>query len=206
MTVQQVNFYRPRFHPRRHFPSARAVLLLALLFLLAALAALPLLDRRLEAARQAAAGRGGPSSAALSALETANRCREEMLVALAGDPQQRPAGFAALLRGFSTASRPGVWLTGVRVTGQGREMTLRGRGLESPEEIAAYAQGLGERPAFAGRRLRFFQVSAGRDVRTEGAAPLEFCLDTRPPAAGAGQPQPGCAGLATPPVGGRAQP
>ncbi|GIX22279.1 MAG: hypothetical protein KatS3mg121_1062 [Gammaproteobacteria bacterium] len=202
---QVVDLYDPRFRPRRvSWPARRvfpALLAAAVLFaLLAGLqgwragraeaaaavaqAARDRLQAEVDALRPRVENRR-PDPAlerALADTERALAARKRVLdwVAAAGAPAAAP--FSELLAGPARRPVRGLWLTQLWIEDGGAALLLAGR-THDPALLVRWLNGLGEEPAYDGRRFR--RVSMDSEA-AEG--PLDFVLATLGEPVAAGRP------------------
>jgi hypothetical protein len=88
-------------------------------------------------------------------------------------------GYSDYMRAFARQVRPGLWLTGFRVSGDAAEISLSGAVLE-PEMLPAYIQRLNRESVMRGRTFATLQMrqAGGGASGAEGALPrhVEFTL------------------------------
>jgi len=82
-------------------------------------------------------------------------------------------GFSQYLEAFSKKVRPGMWLTGFSVNGDGNGLELRG-GAQDPRMIPEFVQSLGDIPVLAHMQFRLLQIDRERD----GGRWVEFVMNT----------------------------
>lgn len=194
---QQVNLLAPIFRKQRALLSARfALLVCAAVAGVAVLLQLVLawqvgslsreqaqLVARRDAATQQLAQlaeqmRGGGRSQALVAERDALRAQVEekrrSLAALSRSELGNTTGFSPQLIGLARQRLSGLWLTGVKLNGGGRQLELAGMTLDEAL-VPRYLGLLGNEPVFRGTRFNFAQLN--RDATADdGRAPLRFEL------------------------------
>lgn len=93
-------------------------------------------------------------------------------------------GFADYFIAFARQREPGVWLTGLDISGAAAQLTLKGRSI-NPELVPRYLQRLSSEQRLNGIEFRTFQMSRGAtDPKSPEAPPyVEFMVATHPPIA-----------------------
>ncbi len=93
-------------------------------------------------------------------------------------------GFADYFIAFARQHEPGVWLTGLDISGAAAKLMLRGRSI-NPELVPRYLQRLSNEKRLSGIEFRTFQMSRGTaDPKSPGALPyVEFMVATNAPIA-----------------------
>lgn len=196
--MQNVNLYVAELRPRRVILPARQLLLAWLLVLLAIMALQALLQWRAaqaEAALRQAQQGFQSTQRALESVEArlAQYAPDEGLRAeiqrlsrhlqatraLQGalrpdDGRATAQTFVGLLEGLSRQRLDGLWLTGINLLDEGREVQLRGRMIQ-PELLPIYLQRLQSEPAFSGRSFNVMNLQASDAPESRD---LEFFIGT----------------------------
>lgn len=218
---QEINLYEERLRPRRQLVNARnlgVALVLVLVVLVVQGVAMRLAAERAEAelgrvqgevvAGQKKLADLGKTladltvSAALQAeLDSAHAQLDNSKMVMAQLDSAQPgnnAGFAGIMAGFSRQASSDLWLTAFTVSGNGQEIEIRGRLLDT-SKLPDYVRRLAGEPAFVGRRFDTLDVrrvdplppSADGDAAKPAAASaaalalpryVEFVLRSDPPA------------------------
>lgn len=105
----------------------------------------------------------------LKQLEAQHARLEAVRAALDRITGSNGAGFSEFMRAFARQSMPGVWLTGIAVTGDGAEMRIDGRATD-PDLVPAYIARLNGEPMLQGRSFAQFAVSQPPATTTPAAA------------------------------------
>lgn len=197
---QQVNLLAPIFRKQQTLLSGRLALLVcalvvAVLGVLHAVtvwqvAGLAREQQRLEARRDQATGqlnqlaeqmKGGGKSQPL--VEERDRLKAELLkkrealAALSRSELGNTTGFSPQLIGFARQRLNGLWLTGIKLSGGGRSIELRGMAL-AEGLLPRYLTLLGSEPIFRG--TRFGHAALNRDADGAGGR-LRFELRSHDP-------------------------
>jgi hypothetical protein len=109
--------------------------------------------------------------------------REDLIAMLGTGALGNTAGFARYLIALARQSLPGVWLTGLTLSGDEADLRLSGRVLY-PDLVPAYVKALNKEEVMRGRRVAEMRLTA----REERAAP-----PTAAPGASAPAPAPAAA-------------
>jgi Tfp pilus assembly protein PilN len=109
-------------------------------------------------------------------LRTRGDLFEQIKTSVGGDV----GGFTEYLRALARRTTPGVWLTGIEISGKTRELVVTGRALSS-ELVPAYVRSLSGEPVFAGRSLSALQISAREEPAPEPGSPAGSPAAPRPP-------------------------
>lgn len=92
-------------------------------------------------------------------------------------------GFSDYFIAFARQHIPGVWITGLDITGAADQLTLSGRST-NPELVPRYLQKLSAEKRLSGIEFRTFQMSRGGADAKGGAAPyVDFMAKTADPVA-----------------------
>lgn len=114
--------------------------------------------------------------------------RQEVMGILRGGALGNTDGYSDYLRAFARQSIPGLWLTGVSISGAGHTLAISGRILQA-ELVPAYIRRLNQEPALKGKQFDALAMSQPETPAKEAPAGyLEFSLqseDTGPAPAGA---------------------
>ena len=103
----------------------------------------------------------------LTRAEADLKARQQLLVWLGENEQERQLGFSAHIKGLARQHRGDLWLDGIALNQGGRIVTLQG-GSDDPAAVVRYLRRLGQEPAFAG--LEFHTVSIARPEAKAGAS------------------------------------
>ena len=208
---QQINLFSPQFLPQKQRLSAK-MMALSLLLLVAGLAALASYGKmqtaRLREEAAAGAERLERKQARLSSVSTEFAPRQKnreldteiaaaqaQLAALRGISRviERgelgdTSGYAGYFKALARQGVAGLWLTGVSVSGSGRDIGIRGRTTD-PATIPGYLNRLTGEPLMRGKAFASLSISQAAPVATSGAdgktasapAPyVEFSLQSVP--------------------------
>lgn len=191
---QQINLYQPMFRKQQVVFSARTTLILALGFLVLLAIWWALLDHRvnsLESQLQGQQAQEQSLSARLNQLNMQLAARQpdpiledeverleqraDVLRASRALVRQRipsePVAVSARLSALARQHPAGLWLTGIDIADSGREISLRGRMLNS-SLLPSFLERLGQEQVFNGQSFRQLQVE-----QPEDAGPgLEFMI------------------------------
>jgi Tfp pilus assembly protein PilN len=206
---QQVNLYRPAFRKQKRRFSATAMLQAAALAL-AGIGALygysywQVRQLRAEVLRtdQQFAGlqkrleeitrQFGERVQSKDLQNRVQRLQEQLaekqrLQQLLQTAQFNTQGFADYFAAFARQHLPGVWITGLEITGAAEQLILTGRSTD-PELVPRYLQRLSAESRLRGIEFRSFQMTRGAaDAKDAPAAYVEFVArtaDGAPPRAG----------------------
>lgn len=91
-------------------------------------------------------------------LEARLNASDQIEAVLASDAFARSAGYSAYLAALARQIVPGLWLTGLHITGAGESLTLRGRST-APELVPRYLQKLSTEKSLSGTRFQVFQIT-----------------------------------------------
>jgi MSHA biogenesis protein MshI len=113
----------------------------------------------------AAANPPSPVVKELEALRQKEGQQRQMQDALQGSMAWSSQGYSDYLMALGRQAHANVWITGLQVKGDGRDIVLSGR-TTSPSTLPAYLQKLGQEERFKGRRFAQLEMSAvaGDDV------------------------------------------
>lgn len=116
----------------------------------------------------------------LAGAESELRALRKVSSALQGGDFGNTDGYSPYFKAFARQSLDGVWLTGVAITGAGKELELHGRALQ-PALVPAYFARLAREAVMRGKSFESLQVSqprrAGADAKDGALAPfVEFSL------------------------------
>lgn len=208
---QQINLFNPAFQPQKKVFTA-ATMALSLLVLVGGIAALAVYGRTQTARLEAQAGAGAlqleRKQARLASvnLDFAPRQKNKDLDAEIAEAQAQlaalrnisrviergelgdTAGYAGYFKALARQSVTGLWLTGVSVSGGGRDIGIRGRTTD-PATIPGYLSRLTGEPLMQGKSFASLSIGQPAPVNTAGpegqpvasAAPyVEFSLESRP--------------------------
>ncbi len=208
---QQINLFNPAFQPQKKVFTA-ATMALSLLVLVGGIAALASYGRMQTASLQAQASAGAVQlerkQARLASvnLDFAPRQKNKDLDAEIAEAQAQlaalrdisrviergelgdTAGYAGYFKALARQSITGLWLTGVSVSGGGRDIGIRGRTTD-PATVPGYLARLTGEPLMQGKSFASLSISQPARVDTAGAdgkpdvaaAPwVEFSLQSVP--------------------------
>jgi hypothetical protein len=105
----------------------------------------------------------------LKQLEAQHARLEAVRAALDRITGSNGAAFSEFMRAFARQTMPGVWLTGIAVTGDGAEMRIDGRAVD-PDLVPAYIARLNGEPLLQGRSFAQLTVSQPPAATTPAAA------------------------------------
>jgi hypothetical protein len=203
---QQINLFNPRFRRQKNYFTAAvlagavgvALLVSLLTGVLAAQRASRLQaetavlksDLAAREARRAAAAiefapraRSTVLAQELARAEQENRALRDVSNVLGKGDIGNVRGYSAYFQAFARSSVNGLWLTGVQISGPGREIGLQGRALQA-SLLPGYLQGLSREPVLKG--TSFGRLEMGQPKTTEGVKPaapapyVEFSLQATP--------------------------
>ena len=87
-------------------------------------------------------------------------------------------GYSRYLLAVARQHVPGIWITGIEVTGAGEDVTLRGKSLK-PELVPKFVQRLSNEPALEGVQFKVFRLDRPEDEKTKQRAPyVDFLIRT----------------------------
>jgi Tfp pilus assembly protein PilN len=89
----------------------------------------------------------------------------------------RSAGYSATFAALARQALPGLWLTGIAITGAGEQLSLRGRST-TPELVPRYLQKLSAEQTLSGTRFQVFQLTRADKPAPSGVPYLEFVVRT----------------------------
>lgn len=196
---QQINLYQPMFRKQQVVFSARTTLALAIGFLVLLAIWWALLDQRvdsLETQLQRQQALEGQLSERLAQLNSESSDRQPD-PALADEVERlgqrvdtlqssrelvrrripaEPVAVSERLAALGRQHPEGLWLTGIEIADNGREISFRGRMLNSPM-LPEFLARLGREPVFSGQSFRQLQLKQPDD-----AGPgLQFTISTKEP-------------------------
>jgi hypothetical protein len=208
---QQINLFNPAFQPQKQVFTA-ATMALSLLVLVGGIAALASYGRMQTAGLEAQASAGAVQlerkQARLASvnLDFAPRQKNKDLDAEIAEAQAQLAalrnisrviergelgdtgGYAGYFKALARQSVTGLWLTGVSVSGGGRDIGIRGRTTD-PATVPGYLARLTGEPLMQGKSFASLSISQPAPLNTADAdgkpvaspAPwVEFSLESRP--------------------------
>lgn len=199
--MQQVNLYNPAFEKKRDLLSLPGVAAVWGITLAIIVAGVVLSDMRASAAgrqaeqesraraalqadmsrlaAQAAARTADPALAGeLQRLRTQLESRHLVMDSLRRGVIGNTEGFSEYLRAFARQSLEGLWLTGLSVSGAGKEVVLQGRALQ-PELVPGYVKRLNRESIMKGHAFADLQMSRPpTETPSESARFIEFRLAT----------------------------
>lgn len=208
---QQINLFNPAFLPQKKVLTA-ATMALSLLVLVGGIAALASYGQMqtagLQAQAQAGAARLEQKQARLDSVnaEFAPRQKNGALDGEIAEAQAQlvalrnisrviergelgdTVGYAGYFKALARQSVPGLWLTGVTVSGSGKDIGIRGRTTD-PATIPGYLARLTGEPLMQGKSFASLSISQPAPVNTAGAdgkpvataaAWVEFSLQSVP--------------------------
>ncbi len=115
---------------------------------------------------------------------------EKIEAMLKQDAFARSAGYSDYFSAFARQIVPGLWLTGIAITGTGTQLLLRGRSTR-PELVPRYLQKLSAEKSLSGIHFQHFQITRPEKAVVSGVPVVEFLLKTSAvedePATGEGQ-------------------
>ena len=115
----------------------------------------------------------------LEELQRKEAVQTQLREVLQGNMSATSMGYSDLLISLGRQTQPGLWITGLKVRGDGRDLELSGR-MVNPALLPAYLRRLEREDRFRSRR--FAQIEMRDVVGEEGAAPsgvTEFTLRGR---------------------------
>ena len=115
----------------------------------------------------------------LEELQRKEAVQTQLRQVLQGNMSATSLGYSDLLISLGRQTQPGLWITGLKVRGDGRDLELSGR-MTNPALLPAYLRRLEREDRFKSRR--FAQIEMRDTVAEEGAAPsgiTEFTLRGR---------------------------
>lgn len=208
---QQINLFNPAFQPQKKVLTA-STMALSLLVLVGGIAALSSYGRMQTASLQAEAQAGAAQlerrQARLASvnLDFAPRQKNKEIDAEIAEAQAQlaalhnvarviergelgdTAGYAGYFKALARQSVAGLWLTGVTVSGGGRDIGIRGRTTD-PATIPGYLARLTGEPLMQGKSFASLSISQPAPANTAdadgkpvaGTAPyVEFSLQSVP--------------------------
>ena len=112
-------------------------------------------------------GKGRSRAIELEIERSRNQLRERraLLASLQGGEQGGTEGFSGYFAAFARSTTKGVWLTGFSLSGNGNELSLRGRALHA-DMLPAYLDALSKEQIMRGRQVVELKLSG----HTEPAA------------------------------------
>ena len=188
---QQINLFNPAFQPQKQVFTA-ATMALSLLVLVGGIAALASYGRMQTAGLEAQASAGAMQlerkQARLASvnLDFAPRQKNKDLDAEIAEAQAQlaalrdisrviergelgdTAGYAGYFKALARQSIAGLWLTGVSVSGGGRDIGIRGRTTD-PATVPGYLARLTGEPLMQGKSFASLSISQPAKVDTAGA-------------------------------------
>lgn len=208
---QQINLFNPAFQPQKKVLTS-STMALSLLVLAGGIAALAAYGRAQSASLEAQARAGAVQlerkQARLASVnvEFAPRQKNKELDAEIAEAQAQlvalrdvarviergelgdTSGYAGYFKALARQSVSGLWLTGVSVTGGGRDIGIRGRTTD-PATVPGYLARLTGEPLMQGKAFASLSISqpvpanaAGAGAAPVSAAPpyVEFSLQSMP--------------------------
>ncbi len=115
----------------------------------------------------------------LEELQRKEAVQTQLRQVLQGNVSATSMGYSDLLISLGRQTQPGLWITGLKVRGDGRDLELRGR-MTNPGLLPAYLRRLEKEDRFRSRR--FAQIEVRDTVSEEGSVPsgiTEFTLRGR---------------------------
>lgn len=106
----------------------------------------------------------------IARVEEQLRKRNELFAQLNTSIGGNAEGFSVYLKALARQTTPGVWLTGIEISGKSNDLVIRGKALNS-EQVPAYVRSLSREPVFAGRALSALQVTAREEQAPAKPAP-----------------------------------
>lgn len=100
----------------------------------------------------------------ISEAEVQLRALREVAVELKGGALGDTTGYAAYFKALARQSTGELWLTGVTITGAGKQIGLQGRALE-PTLVPAYISRLAREPVMQGKSFGSLQISRASSVQ-----------------------------------------
>ena len=198
--AQQINLFNPALRPKREWVTAANMLMamvaIAVVMLLygtvvvrdstraqlrADTAAAGVKGLRDQLVTEAAVLKRGPDKALgdeIARLEAALNVRQQIIARYQGTGIGNTEGFSRYLEAFARQRTPGVWLTGMTLSGAGGDIFIRGRA-QSADLLPAFVVALNREEALRGKAVRELQL----EERTEARQPQRDAA--RPADAGA---------------------
>ena len=122
-----------------------------------------------------------PGLAELTSLRETETQQRYLRDALAGAAGQKSHGYADLLMALGRQTQPGLWITGLTVRDEGRDMELSGR-MTDPGYLPIYLGRLQDEERFKGRRFAQLEMSVvDEDAGTSGQGVTQFVLRSTEP-------------------------
>lgn len=197
---QQINLYRPIFRKQEKKFSARAMLqaggaIVAGIVVLYAFVVWQLSDVRSELRQvdsQLASStkrlndvsqKFGPGAKnqsledEVTKLEKQVSARVQVRELLKRGLFSNTVGFSEFFVAFARQHIPGIWLTGVEISGAGEGMRLQGRTID-PAQVPRYVQRLAAEPPLAGKEFQVFTMSRPDKKDGEGQHYVDFQFRT----------------------------
>lgn len=197
--AQQINLFNPALRPKREWVTAANMLMamaaIAVVMLLygtvvvrdsrqaqlrADTAAAGVKGLRDQLVTEAAVLKRGPDKALgdeIARLEAALNVRQQIIARFQGVGIGNKEGFSRYLEAFARQRTPGVWLTGMSLSGADGDIFIRGRA-QSADLLPAFVVALNREEALRGKAVRELQL----EERTEARQPRDAA---RPADAGA---------------------
>jgi Tfp pilus assembly protein PilN len=110
----------------------------------------------------------------LSNAEKLLQHRRELHTVLQKDAFAKGSGYSSYFVALARQHITGLWLTGITITGAGRELRLQGKAT-APELVPRYLQRLSNEPVLSGTQFELFQLNRDEEQRS---APLAFLVAT----------------------------
>lgn len=197
---QQINLYHPIFRRQEKKFSARAMLQASALLLAGTVimyvfawwqvGALRSQITQAERAQQAAVKQLEDISHTLGVkapdprleqdvreMEARVNASQQIEGVLQQDAFARSVGYSNYFAAFARQIVPGLWLTGVTITGAGEQLLLRGRST-TPELVPRYLQKLSAEKILSGTRFQVFQITRPEKVSSTSGPYVEFVVKT----------------------------
>lgn len=195
---QQINLYHPIFRRQEKKFSARAMFQASGLLLLGAVLIYAYAWWQVGSLRSQLAQAGREQEAAMKQLEEVGRtlgarqvdprleqdvhdlearlnASQQIEAVLGQGAFARSAGYSGYFAAFARQIVPGLWLTGIHITGAGETLTLRGRST-NPELVPRYLQRLSVEKTLSGTRFQVFQVTRPEKTADTTAPYVDFVL------------------------------
>lgn len=110
-------------------------------------------------------------------LETRLAAADQIESVLGSDAFARSVGYSNYFAAFARQALPGLWLTGVTITGAAEQLSLRGRST-APELVPRYLQKLSAEKTLSGTRFQVFQVARAEKPAPTGVHYVDFVVKT----------------------------
>jgi Tfp pilus assembly protein PilN len=100
---------------------------------------------------------------------------EKIEAMLSHDAFARSAGYSDYFAAFARQAVPGLWLTGIAITGAGAQLLLRGRSTRA-ELVPRYLEKLSAEKSLSGIRFLQFQITRPEKAEVSGVPVVEFLV------------------------------